>query len=166
MTDQVTCSRPAVFLDRDGTLIEDTGYLSDPAQVRILPGVAGTLQAIAAAGYLRIVVTNQSGIGRGMYARADFEATQREFERQLQAQGASIDAIYLCPHAPDDGCTCRKPGTALFREAAAAHDIDLGRSWCVGDQPRDIAPAEELGCRGLLISTGTDPGIAALSRYL
>lgn len=159
-------SRPAVFLDRDGTLIEDPGYLADPAQLRLLPGVADALRSFERAGYLRIVVTNQSGIGRGLYSREAFDATQRELERQLEAAGASIDATYFCPHAPDDGCLCRKPGTALHREAIAAWDIDIGRSWCVGDQPRDVEPAAELGCRGLLVRPGDGAGIETLSRYL
>jgi histidinol-phosphate phosphatase family protein len=146
--------RPAVFLDRDGTLIEDAGYLADPEQVRLLPGVAAALVALEHAGFLRIVVTNQSGIGRGRYPQAAFAATQRELERQLRTAGASLDATYCCPHAPDAGCLCRKPGTALHREATAVFDVDLSRSWCVGDQVRDLEPARELGCRALLVRTG------------
>ena len=149
-------SRPAVFLDRDGTLIEDIGYLRDPAQVRILPGVADALSGIGRAGYLRIVITNQSGIGRGLIRQDEFEAAEREFARQLAADGASLDATLHCPHAPDAGCTCRKPGTALHREAAARFGIDLSRSWCVGDRIRDIQPAVELGCRAMLIASQED----------
>jgi D-glycero-D-manno-heptose 1,7-bisphosphate phosphatase len=153
-----TAPRPAVFLDRDGTLIDDCGYLSDPAKVRLLPGAAEALIVLEQAGYLRIVVTNQSGIGRGLYPASAFQATQRELERQLAEAGASIDATYCCPHAPDAGCPCRKPGTALHREAIAVHDVDIARSWCVGDQLRDLEPASELGCQALLVRTGQGAG--------
>ena len=152
-----TASRPAVFLDRDGTLIHDAGYLADPAQVRVLPGVADALIAMADAGFVRVVITNQSGIGRGRYTRADFEATQREMERQLRDAGASIDATYHCPHAPDAGCPCRKPGTALYREAIATLDLDPLRSWCVGNKLRDLEPSLELGSRAMLVRTSPDP---------
>ena len=156
--------RPAVFLDRDGTLIEDTGYLADPSQLRLLPGVAVALIALERAGYLRIVVTNQSGIGRGRHPAAAFDATRRELERQLAEAGATLDATYCCPHAPDAGCLCRKPGTALHREAIARFDVDVARSWCVGDQLRDLQPAVELECRALLVCTGQGSGhVAAAS---
>ena len=150
-------SRPAVFLDRDGTLIHDAGYLADPALVRVLPGVADALIAMASAGFVRVVITNQSGIGRGMYTHADFEATQREMERQLDDAGASIDATYHCPHTPDAGCPCRKPGTALYREAIATLNLDPSRSWCVGDKLRDLEPSLELGCRAMLVQTDPNP---------
>jgi histidinol-phosphate phosphatase family protein len=146
--------RPAVFLDRDGTLIEDSGYIACPEQVRVLPGAAEALVALERAGFLRIVITNQSGIGRGLYPEAAFLATQVELEGQLRSAGASIDGVYHCPHAPDAGCLCRKPGTALHREAIATWGIDPRRSWCVGDQLRDLTPAVELGCRALLVRTG------------
>jgi histidinol-phosphate phosphatase family protein len=144
----------AVFLDRDGTLIEDRGYVSRPDHVRLLPGVAGALIGLERAGFLRIVITNQSGIGRGRYPASAFLATQFELEAQLRESGASIDGVYHCPHLPDAGCLCRKPGTALHREAIAAWEIDPRRSWCVGDQLRDLEPAGELGCRALLVRTG------------
>jgi D-glycero-D-manno-heptose 1,7-bisphosphate phosphatase len=160
VTDQ-TLRRPAVFLDRDGTLIEDPGYLADPAQVRLLPGVADALVALERAGYLRIIITNQSGIGRGHYPPGAFEATQRELERQLREGSATIDATYCCPHAPDAGCLCRKPGTALHREAIAAFDVDIARSWCVGDQLRDLEPAVELGCQAMLVRCGHGAGHVA-----
>lgn len=146
--------RPAVFLDRDGTLVEDTGYLSTPEQVRLIPGTADTLIALERAGVARIVITNQSGIGRGRYLRSAFDATQRELERQLRDAGATIDASYHCPHAPEAGCLCRKPGTALYREAIATWAINPARSWCIGDQLRDLEPAKELGCHAMLVRTG------------
>jgi histidinol-phosphate phosphatase family protein len=146
--------RAAVFLDRDGTLIEDRGYVSRPGNVHVLPGVAQALVALERAGFLRIVITNQSGIGRGRYPPSAFLATQLELEGQLRNAGASIDGVYHCPHVPDAGCLCRKPGTALHREAIATWGINPSQSWCVGDQLRDLEPASELGCRALLVRTG------------
>jgi len=159
-------ARPAVFLDRDGTLIEDSGYLSDPAAVRLIPGVAEALISLQRAGFLRIVITNQSGIGRGLYPASAFAATQREMERQLSEAGASLDATYHCPHAPDAGCTCRKPGTALHREAIATFNIDASRSWCVGDHIRDLEPAAELGCHSMLVLTGKGAGYVSAAEAL
>lgn len=161
-----TAPRPAIFLDRDGTLIEDSGYLADPGQLRLLPGTVEALIAIERAGYMRVVITNQSGIGRGKYLRSAFEATQRELERQLHAGGASIDATYHCPHAPDAGCMCRKPGTALHREAIATLNLDPRYSWCVGDHVRDLEPAAELGGRALLVLTGQGATHAEAARAL
>ncbi len=147
-------SRVAVFIDRDGTLIEDPGYLADPAKVRLIPGAAEALLALESAGCARIVISNQSGIGRGHYRLEDFLAVQREVERQLAAQGATIDLVLWCPHHPDDGCTCRKPGTALHREGAARQGAELEGSWCIGDRLSDLEPARELGGKAVLVTTG------------
>ncbi|HEX3927111.1 MAG TPA: HAD family hydrolase [Gemmatimonadales bacterium] len=142
----------AVFLDRDGTLMRDTGYPRHRDDVSLLAGAADALSLLAEAGYLRVVITNQSGIARGRLTLADFQVVQAELESRLAQQGASIDATYWCPHLPDAGCTCRKPGTALHREAAARLGIDLTRSWYVGDKPSDTAPAVELGGRQALVT--------------
>ncbi len=150
----MTARRPAVFLDRDGTLIEDPGYLADPAGVVLLPGVIDALRELTRLGYLRIIVTNQSGIGLGYFTEADFAAVQAEVEEQLGAAGVTIDGVYHCPHRREDGCACRKPGTRLHREAAARFDIDLTRSWCVGDRPGDLLPAPALGGKAILVRTG------------
>ncbi len=147
--------RPAIFLDRDGTLIEDPGYLADPAGVVLLPGVTEALQRLQALGFLRVVVTNQSGIGRGYFSETDYLAVQREFERQLAREGAAVESTYFCPHTADDGCSCRKPGLKHYLDAAAALQIDLTRSWWVGDRPGDVLPAAALGGRALLVRTGT-----------
>lgn len=144
----------AVFLDRDGTLIDDPGYLADPAQVRLLPGVAEALKGLAALGFLRIVVSNQSGIARGLLTTDQVDAVHHEVERQLAAADATIDAWYFCPHAPDDHCDCRKPGTALHREAATRFEVDLSRSWCIGDRIGDVAAAADLGAGAILVRTG------------
>lgn len=144
----------AAFLDRDGTLVDDPGYLGDPALVRVLPGVADALRQLAELGFLRIVITNQSGIARGLLQEEQVRAVHREIERQLALSGASIDAWYHCPHAPDDHCDCRKPGTALHLEAADRFAIDLPESWCIGDRMSDVLAASGLGARAILVQTG------------
>lgn len=149
-----TAGRPAVFLDRDGTLIEDPGYLADPSGVVPLPGAADALRALAAHGYVRVVITNQSGIGRGFFTEAEFRAVQAEVERQFRDRGATLDAVFHCPHQANDGCACRKPGTALHREAAERFGIDLARSWCIGDRMGDVEAARALGARAVLVRTG------------
>jgi D-glycero-D-manno-heptose 1,7-bisphosphate phosphatase len=146
--------RPAVFLDRDGTLIEDPGYLADPAHVRVIPGVPLALQQLAEAGYARIVITNQSGIGRKLYSTADFLAVEAEMERQVAARGGGVDGVYHCPHLPTDGCACRKPGTLLHETAATEHHLDLATSWCIGDRVGDVLAANAIGARAILVRTG------------
>jgi phosphoribosylglycinamide formyltransferase 1 len=147
-------SRSAVFLDRDGTLIDDPGYLGDPDQLVFLPGAVAGARRLVQAGYELIVITNQSGIGRGHLTPVQVETVHEELQRQLRAADAPLRAILACPHAPDDGCLCRKPGTALHREAAARFDLDLDRSWYIGDRLTDLLPAHELGGRGVLVRTG------------
>ena len=149
-------SAPAVFLDRDGTLIEDRHYLRDPSRVRLMPGAAEAVRRINLAGRPVVVVTNQSGIARGLLTEADYAATARRLAELLAAEGARLDGQYHCPHHPDlsGKCDCRKPGTLLYRRAAAELGLDLERSWWIGDRIRDIAAAGALGGRGLLVRTG------------
>ena len=146
-------ARSAVFLDRDGTIIEDTGYIADPDAVRLLPGAAAAIARLNRAGLPAIVVTNQSGIARGLLDEATYRAVARRLEAQLADAGARLDADYHCPHHPDltGACECRKPGPLLYRRAAADHGLDLARSWWVGDRERDVAAAERFGGRGVLI---------------
>ena len=145
--------RRAVFLDRDGTIIEDTGYVADPGAVRLLPGAAAAIARLNAAGLLAIVVTNQSGIARGLLDEAAYSAVARRVDALVAAEGARLDAHYHCPHHPDftGVCQCRKPGPLLYRRAEADHGIDLARSWWVGDRLRDVAASECFGGRGLLV---------------
>jgi D-glycero-D-manno-heptose 1,7-bisphosphate phosphatase len=128
--------RSAVFLDRDGTIIRDADYVKVPADVELLPGAARAIARLNARGLPVIVVTNQSGIARGLLTQADYDAVRRRLDDLLAADGARVDATYVCPHHPDYGgaCDCRKPGTLLYRQAAAAHAIDLSRSTFVGDR--------------------------------
>jgi D-glycero-D-manno-heptose 1,7-bisphosphate phosphatase len=143
----------AVFLDRDGTIVEDTGYLKDPDGIRLLPGAAEAIAQINAHGLLAIVVTNQSGIARGLLSEADYQRTEQRVNQLLAASGARLDAHYHCPHLPEQSgaCECRKPGTLLYRQAADRFGIDLGGSWWVGDRARDVIPAAAFGGHGILV---------------
>jgi histidinol-phosphate phosphatase family protein len=145
--------RRAVFLDRDGTIIEDEGYVADPARVRLLPGAAEAIARLHQAGLPVIVVTNQSGIARGLLDEAAYAATARRLDELLAAAGARLDGHYHCPHHPDftGSCKCRKPGPLLYRRAAADHGLHLADSWWVGDRLRDVLPAVRFNGRGLLI---------------
>jgi D-glycero-D-manno-heptose 1,7-bisphosphate phosphatase len=155
--------RPGVFVDRDGTLIEDPGYLRDPAAVRLLPGVGHALARLNAAGIPVVVVSNQSGIARGLLTEAAYHDVQRRLAALLAAEGARFDAEEFCPHLPEitGPCECRKPGVLLFRRAAGRLDIDLARSWWVGDRLRDVLPAETFGGTGILVRTGQGEAEAA-----
>lgn len=141
----------AVFLDRDGTIIRDAHYISDPHQVELLPGAAAAIKRVNSAGIPVIVVTNQSGIARGRFTVTDYESVAERVESLLAAAGAHIDATYYCPHGPDDRCECRKPGTLLYRNAAQDLGIDLTASLYVGDRLRDVEPAFSLGGQGVLV---------------
>lgn len=141
----------AAFLDRDGTLMRDTGYPGRPEEVDLLPGAAAGLRRLNESGIPVIVITNQSGIGRGLLSAEDFHAVQTELERQLAASGARLDAVYHCPHAPLADCECRKPGGALFERAARDRGISLARALFVGDRARDIAFGLAAGGVGFLV---------------
>jgi histidinol-phosphate phosphatase family protein len=146
-------ARAAVFLDRDGTIIEDPGFVTDPAAVRLLPGAAPAIARLNRAGLPVVVVTNQSGIARGLLDETAYAAITRRLDELLAEAGARLDACYHCPHHPDftGACECRKPGPLLYRRAAADHELDLARSWWVGDRLRDVLPAERFNGKGLLI---------------
>jgi histidinol-phosphate phosphatase family protein len=147
----------AVFLDRDGTIIRDVNYLSQPEQVELLDGAADAIARINAALVPTVVVTNQSGIGRGYFSVRDYEATEERLHQLLAERGAHIDATYYCPHAPEEQCRCRKPDTLLFERAAADLDIDLRNALFIGDRFRDIEPAARLGAKGVLVPIPTTP---------
>jgi D-glycero-D-manno-heptose 1,7-bisphosphate phosphatase len=151
-------TRPGVFLDRDGTVIEDRHYLADPEGVALLPGAAAAIARLNRAGLPVLLVTNQSGIGRGYFTEADFEAVQRRVISLLTAEGARLDGVYYCPHAPQafPTCDCRKPATGLFLRAAEEHGIDPGRSLFVGDRLRDVLPARTFGGSAYLVRGDTD----------
>lgn len=146
---------PALFLDRDGTIIHDEHYIATPQQVALIPGVAAAIRRANEAGVLVVVVTNQSGIARGLLTTEDYERVHRRMSELLAAEGAHVDAAYFCPHHPEFNgpCSCRKPGTLLFQQAATAHGIDLSRSAFIGDHWRDALPALSFGGRGILVPT-------------
>lgn len=145
---------PAVFLDRDGTLVVERGYLTDPGDIEILPGVPEALHRLKAAGYLLVVVSNQSGVGRGFFSTATVHAAMARLREALRARGVELDAIYFCPHRPEAGCACRKPGTLLLERAREDLELSLTRSAMVGDKLLDAETGRRAGGRGLLVRTG------------
>lgn len=152
---------PALFLDRDGVLIVERDYLADPAGVELVPGVGPALARAAAAGWTLIGLSNQSGLGRGRFGQAELEAVMARVDAELAAQGVTLDAMYYCPHAPGDGCRCRKPGPGLLEEAAAAFRWDPARSWVVGDKASDVELGRRHGLGGILVATGHGAAEAA-----
>jgi rfaE bifunctional protein nucleotidyltransferase chain/domain len=156
--------RAVVFLDRDGTLIEDLGYPRDPEAVRLLPGAAGALRALASAGFLLVIVSNQSGVGRGLITQEEAAAVHARLVSLFAAEGVNFDACLYCPHAPDAGCPCRKPSPGLLLRAAADLNIDLASSVMVGDKEGDAEAGLRAGCRAVLLGEGGWP--AALATIL
>lgn len=151
--------RPAAFIDRDGTIIRDANYVRDPADVELIPGASAALRMLNEHGVPAIVVTNQSGIARGYLTADDYERVRARLDALLAADGARIDATYMCPHFPElsGPCECRKPGTLLYRQAVAEHDLDAARSLFVGDRWRDVAPAAAFGGHGVLLDVASTP---------
>ena len=145
--------RPALFIDRDGTIIADAHYLADPAGVRLLPGAAAAIARANALGTLVVIVTNQSGIARGSITPAQYEAVRTRVDALLGSHGARVDATYHCPHWPavSGPCDCRKPGLGMYRQAASELAISLERSAYIGDRWRDVQPARDTGGIGVLV---------------
>jgi D-glycero-D-manno-heptose 1,7-bisphosphate phosphatase len=149
-------ARRALFVDRDGTLIQERDYLADPDRVELVPGAADALRAFARAGYALVIVTNQSGIARGLYTEDQFRAVQQRVELELERAGVRIDAVFYCPHHPDftGPCSCRKPDVGMYRAAADELGVDLTASLYVGDRVKDVLPGLRLGGRACLVQTG------------
>ncbi|MDX9752489.1 MAG: HAD family hydrolase [bacterium] len=145
----MTPRHQAVFFDRDGTLIRDTGYPRDPKTVEILPGVVPFLRTLQERGYLLVVISNQSGIGRGMITPAQARAVHDRFIQVFAEQGIAIHGTYYCPHGPEEDCACRKPAPAMLLQAAESLGIDMARSFMVGDKPSDVEAGQNAGCRGI-----------------
>ncbi len=143
--------RPAIFLDRDGTLIEEVNFLSRVEDLRLFPFTAEAVKLLKDNGYLVIVVTNQSGIGRGLYTEEDMHAIHAQIQIELDN---AIDAFYFCPHLPDAECECRKPGLGMIESALADFDIDLERSWMVGDKDIDVETGQLGNMSTALVLTG------------
>lgn len=143
--------RPAIFLDRDGTLIEEVNFLSRVEDLRLFPYTAESVKLLKDNGYLVIVITNQSGIGRDIYTEADMHAIHSQIQIELDN---SIDAFYFCPHLPDAGCKCRKPGLGMIESALGDFDIDIERSWMVGDKKIDVETGFVGDMSTVLVLTG------------
>lgn len=146
----------AAFLDRDGTIIEEKHYIANPDDVVLTHGAVAGLRSLREAGFRLVIVTNQSGIARGLYTADDFLAVQARLDQLLAEQGVTFDGVYHCPHHPDftGPCDCRKPGPGMYREAQRNLDIDLGRSVYIGDRVKDVLPAKRFGGLGILVATG------------
>lgn len=144
-----------IFLDRDGTVIEELHYLSDPKQVRLYPGAGRALHDLTAQGCRLYLVTNQSGIGRGYFTKADYTKVQHRVHTLLGEFGVKISAEAFCPHAPDEGCSCRKPGAGLFDFLTTGNNIDPARSVVIGDKNSDIGFGRSCGFKAtILVLTG------------
>jgi D-glycero-D-manno-heptose 1,7-bisphosphate phosphatase len=153
--------RPAVFIDRDGTLTEEVGYVNHPARLRLLPRSAEAIRRLNAASVAAVVVTNQAGIARGYFSEAVLDDTHAALVAQLKDAGASLDGLYACIHHPSEGappyraeCECRKPKPGLLLRAASELDLDLRASTMVGDKASDLVPGRAVGARAVLVRTG------------
>ena len=156
MTGSSNESWPAVFLDRDGTLMRDVDYCGDPREVQVFPEATGALRRLKQSGYKLVVITNQSGIGRGYFTETDYRAVEAEFVRQLG--DGLIDASYHCPDLPTASSIRRKPGPGMIFEAQRDHLLDLRRSFLIGDKASDIGCGRNAGVRTILVQTGYGAG--------
>jgi histidinol-phosphate phosphatase family protein len=147
-----TRSAAAVFLDRDGTVIEDADYPQDPTRVRPLPGAVEALRTLRAAGLRLVLVSNQSGLGRGYFSEREAEAVHTEVVRQFATRGVAFDGAYYCPHAPEAACACRKPEPGLLLQAARDLGLDLARSYMIGDRPSDVEAGRRVGAATILLA--------------
>lgn len=166
-------AQPYIFLDRDGTLNVEKHYLHKPEEVQLCDGVIDGLVGLRDLGYRFLVVTNQSGIGRGYYSESDMHAVNACIQELLKPAALEIDAFFFCPHTPEANCDCRKPKLGMFIEAQRNFSIDVSKSWMVGDKPSDIEFGKNAGLNTALVLSGygancqencnPSPTIAALS---
>ncbi|MDD4951547.1 MAG: HAD-IIIA family hydrolase [Desulfovibrionaceae bacterium] len=154
----------AVFLDRDGTVIQERHYLRDPDQVELIPGAARALERLKALGLKLVLVSNQSGVGRGYFSTRDVDAVHERLRAILAREGVELDGIFFCPHAPDEGCGCRKPAPGMALRAAESLGLDLGQSFVVGDKACDVDLGRAVGATAILVRTGYGAGHEALCR--
>lgn len=155
----------AVFIDRDGTISEEVGYVNHPSRFRLLPGSAGAVRLLNENGWLAILVTNQAGVARGYFAEEMIEQVHDRLNADLEREGARLDAIYYCPHHPTVGeapyrsdCDCRKPKPGLILRAVSEFDIDLAQSWMIGDRFGDVQLAQNAGVNSAFVMTGYGRG--------
>lgn len=144
----------AVFLDRDGTINEDTGYLDSQEKLVIIAGVPSAIKRLNSKGFKVVVITNQSGVARGYFSRDALDAINKRLEDILKKDDAHLDGIYYCPHHPDDNCECRKPKTGMLEKAKKDLHINLEQSYVVGDKVSDVEIARKIGGKGILVLTG------------
>lgn len=155
----IRATQAVVFVDKDGTLVEDVPYNADPARVRFMPNALAGLRRLADAGMLLMIVSNQPGLATGRIHRRDFARMQRAIDRRLLDEaGITLAAWYVCPHCPAlaPDCGCRKPAPGLLRQAANEHGIDLARSWMIGDILDDVEAGRRAGCRTVLLDVGNE----------
>jgi D-glycero-D-manno-heptose 1,7-bisphosphate phosphatase len=155
---ELQTGRAAVFLDRDGTINEEMGYINHISRFVLLPRVAAAIRRLNQAGVPVVVITNQSGAARGYFSPALVDEVHGRLGEMLAQEGAGVDAIYTCLHGPGDGCPCRKPKPALILQAARDLHLDLTRSYLVGDRYNDIETAANAGVKGILVLTGYGRG--------
>jgi D-glycero-D-manno-heptose 1,7-bisphosphate phosphatase len=149
-----TASHRAVFLDRDGTIMEDSSCFGDLDRVVLIPGAAAALKTLQDAGYRLFVITNQSGVGRGYFSREAVEAIHAHLDEYFAKAGVRFDRYYVCPHHPEDNCECRKPKPKFLLDAAREYGLDLSRCFMVGDRESDIQAGINAGTRTILVLTG------------
>ena len=154
----------AVFLDRDGTLNEDHGYVTSPEQLVVFPGVPKALARLNHLGVRVILITNQSAIGRGFMTVQDLQRIHQKLEDLLRAQDGTLDNVYYCPHHPNEGCDCRKPNIAMIQQAAEYYSLNLSRCYLVGDKCSDLEAAHKAGVSGVLVMS-SDYSAAALKAH-
>ena len=165
--------KKAVFLDRDGTIIEEKHYLRDPEQVVLIPGAATAISLLAEKGYYIVMVSNQSGVARGYFDEEDVIRVNQRVQELLREHGAAIDAMYYCPHHPDGNiakykvdCSCRKPKSGMGIRASQEHDLDLSKSYMIGDKIADVEFARNCGMKnGFLVKTGHGKEQVLLKQY-
>ncbi len=157
----MSATRRALFCDRDGTLIRDLGYLRDPAGVEILPGAVAALAEGIRRGFSVVVVSNQSGVARGLISMPQFQAVDQAFRQAFAAAGVALAGVYYCLHGPDDDCACRKPRTGMIDDAVRDLDIDVRRSILFGDKDSDVAAGRAAGCRTVLFGVDRAPDAVA-----
>ncbi len=146
--------RPCVFIDRDDTIAKDVPYCSRPEDFHLFPGIPEQIKRLNDAGYLVIMVTNQSGINRGYFSEDELKAIHDKMNAEIGAAGGRIDAIYYCPHRPDENCSCRKPNILMGERAIRDFGIDVKKSFMIGDSDADMGFGERLGCSTLRVSDG------------
>ncbi len=145
----------AVFIDRDGVINQDLGkYVTKPEEFVFLPNAIGALKRLYKSDYKVIVITNQGGIGKGLYTEDDVKAIHKKMHQLLEEQGVKIDGLYYCPHHPNDKCECRKPRLGMVNKAIKEHEIDTKKSFFIGDKTSDIKAGKDAGCKTFLVRTG------------